>query len=299
MRRSVLDDRKLEVLRAIVEDFVSTTEPVGSKALAERHSLGRQPGHRPQRHGRARGGGLHHPPAHQRRPHPDRQGLPAVRRPAVDGQAAVAGRAAGHPVASSRARSTSTTSCAARCGCSPSSPARSRSCSTRRCRAAPCATSRSSTSRRTGCCSCSSPTPAGSSSACSSCPSTLSDDDVAVLRQVFGSRAARRPPRRRAGRAVRPARRRAAGDPPGAHQRHDGGPRDAGRAARGAHRAGGHGQPHPARRSTSRRPSARCSRRSRSRSCCSSCSARSTTPRPCTSRSARRTTWRDSGPPPW
>jgi heat-inducible transcriptional repressor len=39
----VLDDRKLEVLRAIVEDFVSTNEPVGSKALAERHRLGVSP----------------------------------------------------------------------------------------------------------------------------------------------------------------------------------------------------------------------------------------------------------------
>lgn len=39
----MLDDRKLEVLRAIVEDFVSTNEPVGSKALAERHSLGVSP----------------------------------------------------------------------------------------------------------------------------------------------------------------------------------------------------------------------------------------------------------------
>ncbi len=35
----MLDDRKLEVLRAIVEDFVSTNEPVGSKALVERHNL--------------------------------------------------------------------------------------------------------------------------------------------------------------------------------------------------------------------------------------------------------------------
>jgi heat-inducible transcriptional repressor len=35
----VLDDRKLAVLRAIVEDFVSTNEPVGSKALVDRHSL--------------------------------------------------------------------------------------------------------------------------------------------------------------------------------------------------------------------------------------------------------------------
>ena len=39
----VLDDRKLDVLRAIVEDFVSTNEPVGSKAQAERHALGVSP----------------------------------------------------------------------------------------------------------------------------------------------------------------------------------------------------------------------------------------------------------------
>jgi len=35
----MLDDRKLAVLRAIIEDYVSTTEPVGSKALAARHNL--------------------------------------------------------------------------------------------------------------------------------------------------------------------------------------------------------------------------------------------------------------------
>ena len=40
-----------------------------------------------QRHGRARGRGLHHPAAHQRRPGADRQGLPALRRPADHGQA--------------------------------------------------------------------------------------------------------------------------------------------------------------------------------------------------------------------
>lgn len=34
------EDRRLAVLRAIVEDYVSTEEPVGSKALVERHSLG-------------------------------------------------------------------------------------------------------------------------------------------------------------------------------------------------------------------------------------------------------------------
>jgi heat-inducible transcriptional repressor len=38
-----LDDRKLEVLRAIVEDYVATHEPVGSKALVDRHHLGVSP----------------------------------------------------------------------------------------------------------------------------------------------------------------------------------------------------------------------------------------------------------------
>ena len=38
-----LDERKLEVLRAIVQDYVSTHEPVGSKMLAERHHLGVSP----------------------------------------------------------------------------------------------------------------------------------------------------------------------------------------------------------------------------------------------------------------
>jgi heat-inducible transcriptional repressor len=39
----MLDDRKLEVLRAIVQDYVHYEEPVGSKALVERHSLGVSP----------------------------------------------------------------------------------------------------------------------------------------------------------------------------------------------------------------------------------------------------------------
>lgn len=34
------EDRRLAVLRAIVEDYVATEEPVGSKALVERHALG-------------------------------------------------------------------------------------------------------------------------------------------------------------------------------------------------------------------------------------------------------------------
>jgi heat-inducible transcriptional repressor len=39
----VVEDRRLAVLRAIVEDYVATEEPVGSKALVERHRLGVSP----------------------------------------------------------------------------------------------------------------------------------------------------------------------------------------------------------------------------------------------------------------
>jgi heat-inducible transcriptional repressor len=35
-----MDDRKLAVLRAIVEDYVQTNEPVGSKVIVDRHGLG-------------------------------------------------------------------------------------------------------------------------------------------------------------------------------------------------------------------------------------------------------------------
>lgn len=35
-----MQERRLAVLRAIVEDYVTTREPVGSKALVDRHRLG-------------------------------------------------------------------------------------------------------------------------------------------------------------------------------------------------------------------------------------------------------------------
>ncbi len=38
-----VEERKLEVLRAIIADFIATNEPVGSKALVERHNLGVSP----------------------------------------------------------------------------------------------------------------------------------------------------------------------------------------------------------------------------------------------------------------
>lgn len=39
----MLEDRRLAVLRAIIEDYVATSEPVGSRALVERHHLGVSP----------------------------------------------------------------------------------------------------------------------------------------------------------------------------------------------------------------------------------------------------------------
>ena len=38
-----VEERKLEVLRAIVADFIATNEPVGSRALVDRHNLGVSP----------------------------------------------------------------------------------------------------------------------------------------------------------------------------------------------------------------------------------------------------------------
>lgn len=34
------DERRLAVLRAIVQDYVRTSEPVGSKGLVDRHQFG-------------------------------------------------------------------------------------------------------------------------------------------------------------------------------------------------------------------------------------------------------------------
>ncbi len=38
-----MESRQLEILRAIVEEYVATEEPVGSKAIAQRHGLGISP----------------------------------------------------------------------------------------------------------------------------------------------------------------------------------------------------------------------------------------------------------------
>ena len=38
-----MSNRRLEILRAIVDEYVATQEPVGSKAIADRHALGISP----------------------------------------------------------------------------------------------------------------------------------------------------------------------------------------------------------------------------------------------------------------
>ena len=39
----VLDDRKSQVLRAVIEDYIETAEPVGSRTIARKHRLGVSP----------------------------------------------------------------------------------------------------------------------------------------------------------------------------------------------------------------------------------------------------------------
>ena len=38
-----MESRQLDILRAIVEEYVSTEEPVGSKAISEKHVMGVSP----------------------------------------------------------------------------------------------------------------------------------------------------------------------------------------------------------------------------------------------------------------
>ena len=77
----MLEERRRAVLHAIVEGYVATSEPVGSRALATASPSRGFPCHHPQRHGGARGGGAHRPAPHLGRAHPHRQGVPLLRRP--------------------------------------------------------------------------------------------------------------------------------------------------------------------------------------------------------------------------
>ena len=77
----MLDDRKTAILSAVVQEYITTAQPVGSSHIATRVGHRRVAGDRPQRDGGARAGGLPGPAPHVGRAHPDRQGLPLLRRP--------------------------------------------------------------------------------------------------------------------------------------------------------------------------------------------------------------------------
>lgn len=85
----MLDDRKLDVLKAIVTDYVSSKEPVGSKALVERHGLRVSPATVRNDMAVLEEEGYIDPPPHQRRAHPYGQGVPPLRRPHRYSQAAL------------------------------------------------------------------------------------------------------------------------------------------------------------------------------------------------------------------
>ena len=139
----MLDDRKLDVLRAIVEDYVQTQEPVGSKALVERHSLGVSPATVRNDMAVLEEEGFITQPHTSAGRIPTDKGYRLFVDKLTELKPLTAPRSAPSPP-SCRVRSTSTTSSTAASGCSPSSPSRWRSSSTRRWRGRRCATSRSS-----------------------------------------------------------------------------------------------------------------------------------------------------------
>ena len=113
------EERRLAVLRAIVEDYVATEEPVGSKALVERHGLGVSPA--TVRNDMA----ALEDEGYITQPHTSAGRVPTDKgyRLFVDRLTTVkpmSGPRSARSRRSSTARSTSTTWSAARCGCSRS-----------------------------------------------------------------------------------------------------------------------------------------------------------------------------------
>ena len=116
----MLEERRLDVLRAIVEGFVLTNEPVGSRAVAERRQLGVSPATvRNDMAALEEEGYIVQPHTSAGRVPTDKGYRLFVDRLSTR-QADVGRRARARSRRSSKARSTSTTWCAAACGCSPS-----------------------------------------------------------------------------------------------------------------------------------------------------------------------------------
>ena len=79
---SRLEPRQAAILEAVVAEYIGTAQPVGSQHVAEGHRGEVSSATVRSRDGRPRARGLPGPAPHQRRPDPDRQGLPLLRRPA-------------------------------------------------------------------------------------------------------------------------------------------------------------------------------------------------------------------------
>ena len=107
------------MLRAIVQDYVQTSEPVGSKALLERHHLGVSAATVRNDMAVLEEEGLIAAPHTSAGRVPTDAGYRLFVDRLSGGQADERRRAARPSRSSSRARSTSTTSSTAPCGCSP------------------------------------------------------------------------------------------------------------------------------------------------------------------------------------
>ena len=205
----MLEERRLAVLRAIVEDYVVTQEPVGSKSLAERHQLGVSPATvRNDMSALEDEGYIAQPHTSAGRVPTDKGYRLFVDRLSTV-KAAVVGGATGDPeLPRGRGRPR-------RRG--PPVGAAARAADPSGCgRAVPLVVPRERPARRgraarrpAGCCSCSSPTRAGSSSGSSSSPARSTTTRVGRAAQQPQLGAAWPPAGRRARRARRAARRRA------------------------------------------------------------------------------------------
>ncbi len=80
MALAELTDRERRVLEAVIQTYVETAEPAGSRQLARRFGLRCVAGDHPQHDERPGREGLSLPPAHLGRPSSDRRGVSRVRR---------------------------------------------------------------------------------------------------------------------------------------------------------------------------------------------------------------------------
>ena len=113
------EERRLAVLRAIVQDYVQTSEPVGSKSLLERHQLGVSAATVRNDMAALEEEGLIAAPHTSAGPRADRRRLPRCSSTGSARSSRCRPRSGRRSRRSSRALSTSTTSWTARCGCLP------------------------------------------------------------------------------------------------------------------------------------------------------------------------------------